>query len=96
MAFIRKNFFQIIVTVLLSLILGIGSYFVNKIEANEREITELKITAAELRNSLSDIQGDIKQLNANLGDKIEASEKSIIAKVTRCEKLIDLLLERAK
>ena len=96
MAFVRKNAFQIIITVLLSLVLGIGSYFVNKIEANEREITELKITAAELTNSLLDIKGDIKELNSDLGDKIDASEKSIIAKVTRCEELIDLLLERGE
>lgn len=96
MAFIRKNFFQIIITVLLSLFLGIGTYFVNKIEANEGKIRDLEITSAQLTNSLADIKDDISQLNADLGGKIEASEKSIIAKVTRCEELIDLLLERAK
>lgn len=96
MAFVRKNAFRIIITVLFTLLLAIGAYFVNKIEANEKEITGLKITTAELRNSLPDIKEDIRQLNSDLADKIEASEKSIIAKVTRCEKLIDLLLERGK
>lgn len=96
MAFIKKNFFQIIVSVLLTLVLGIGTYFVNKVQANEENITELQITSAQLRGRLSDIKDDIKQLNTDLGDKIEASEKSIIAKVTRCEELIDLLLEREK
>jgi uncharacterized protein HemX len=96
MAFIKKNFFQIIMTVLLTLVLGIGSYFVNKIQANEENITELQITSAQLKDTLSDIKEDIKQLHTDLGDKIEASEKSIIAKVTRCEELIDMLLVREK
>lgn len=85
MAFIKNNFFQIVVTVLLTVLLFIGSYFVSKIEAHEKRINAQEILSAEIVQC-------VKALEA----QITASEKRVIEKVNRTEILIDLLLERGK
>lgn len=96
MAFIRKNFFQITITVLLTVLLGVGGYFVRKIEAHERRIHSQELIVVTNTESLKALKETIQTLNGDLGDQIAASENRVIEKVTRCEELIDLLLERGQ
>lgn len=96
MGFVKKNFFQLIITVLLTILLGVGGYFVRKIEAHEKRIDGHDITAAANTQNLNALKETIQAINGDLAAQIAASEKRVIEKVNRCEVLIDLLLERGE
>lgn len=96
MGFMKKNLFQVIITLLLTVLLGVGGYFVRKIEAHEKQINNHELIAASNAQSLNALKETIKAINGDLTDQITASEKRVIEKVNRCEVLIDLLLERGE
>ncbi len=93
-SFIKANVFQIILVALLTILVGIGGYFVRKAEANERRIVAIEearaVDAADIRN----LQKTVDDRFAELSKQIERGDASIGTQLKTAQDLIKLLLEK--
>ena len=79
--FMQAKAFEIVITLLLSILVGIGVYFVGKLEACEVRIWTLETTSP----------GFAERFNT-LEEKIEGTEKSLKAELTLLKDLVIKLL----
>ncbi len=81
--FIKAKAFEIIMTVLLSVLLGIGCYFVDKLEACEKRIWTLETSTPALAG----------QRFKNLETKIDGNGKIVKAELDLLKQLVFRLLD---